>query len=194
MKAAIVAAVIAAVLGGLGLGGITPPSNLVEGGAPGGMEPVAAMPEEIVTEQKSESEDVNSVEIAVESHEIDSEDPSWGYVEPDWETYEPEPYSVPEGVEWSGDVDLRIAGVVNDGGNTYTWYSENVLPGNGLDELNANGRTVDDRGFVVDGEGYIAIASPDESVPIGTEVDTPWGPGRVYDYNDGGSYDVYTSW
>lgn len=97
-------------------------------------------------------------------------------------------------VEEVADIDLRYAGVVSDGDVTYTWYSERVLPGGGLHALNSNGRTLDDRGFVTDGEGYIAIASPDESIPIGTEVDTPWGTARVYDYNPGDSWDVYTGW
>lgn len=182
MKAALVALVIATVLGGLGLGNVIPPSNLVEGGIPEA-EPVPVMqPVEIVPEDVAE-------EPQDDAWQEESED--WGW-EPEY--VEPEPYIEPEGVEWSGDVDLRSAGVVNDGGNTYTWYSENVLPGNGLTDLNNNGRTTNDEGFVTDGDGYIAIASPDESIPIGTEVDTPWGTAKVYDYNPGSSWDVYTGW
>lgn len=105
-----------------------------------------------------------------------------------------EPIEEAASVEEATDIDLRYAGVVSDGDVTYTWYSERVLPGGGLHALNSNGRTLDDRGFVTDGEGYIAIASPDESIPIGTEVDTPWGTARVYDYNPGDSWDVYTGW
>ena len=89
---------------------------------------------------------------------------------------------------------LMFNGVVESDGMTFTWYSENVLPGYGLTELNENGRTVDENGYVVDGEGYIALASPDWEEPIGTVVETPFGIGKVYDYCGTEAYDVYTSW
>lgn len=88
---------------------------------------------------------------------------------------------------------MRDGIVYGEDGSSYTWYSQNVLPGSGLTELNSNGRHVDGNGFVCDGDGYIAIAAPDNT-PIGTVVDTPFGQGKVYDYNPGGgSYDVYTN-
>ena len=88
--------------------------------------------------------------------------------------------------------DLRLQGVVYDEGVRYTWYSQNVLPGGGLDELNANGRTVNAEGFVTDGNGRIAVASSD--YPIGTELDTPFGPATVYDTGcASGTIDVYTN-
>ena len=88
-------------------------------------------------------------------------------------------------------------------GRSYTWYSQNVLPGNGLTELNNNGRHVDEStGYVVDGDGYIALAVPgtemrsDENpngYSQGDVISTPWGEGKVYDSNpDGTSWDVYT--
>ena len=86
--------------------------------------------------------------------------------------------------------DFRSMGVVYQDGTRYTWYSQNVLPGNGLDELNGNGRHVED-GYVKDGDGYIAVASSDHE--IGTVVDTPFGPGKVYDTGcDAGTIDIYT--
>ena len=184
MSGAIIAAIVAVVLGGLGLGNFDPPSSLVEGGIPA-VEPMAQMqPEEIVAETPPE---------AAESPQEAWYEPEW-YPEPDYS--EPavyEEYSEPE--PWSGDApDLRSAGVVDDGERTYTWYSERTLPGGGLTDLNANGRTVNDEGFVTDGDGYIAIASPDESLPIGTVVDTPWGQSKIYDYNPGSSWDCYVSW
>ena len=94
----------------------------------------------------------------------------------------------------SGTPDLQTLGVVEDGWRTYTWYSENILPGDGLYELNANGRWTDPDGFVRDGEGYIAVASPWGVDPIGTVIDTPWGMARVYDVCESGRYDVYTGW
>ena len=79
-----------------------------------------------------------------------------------------------------------------DGDTRYTWYSQNVLPGGGLTELNSNGRHVDEAtGFIMDGDGYIAVASSDH--PHGAVVDTPWGPGKVYDEGcDSGTIDIYT--
>lgn len=91
------------------------------------------------------------------------------------------------------DNDFQSAGVIyGDDGTKYTWYSQNVLPGGGLTELNENGRTVDERGFVVDGDGYIAISSSDYEQ--GSIVDTPFGQAKVYDTGcDSGVIDVYTN-
>lgn len=88
--------------------------------------------------------------------------------------------------------DFKSAGVVYENGTRYTWYSQNVLPGSGLDELNSNGRHVDDDGYIRDGDGYIAVASSDHSQ--GDIVDTPWGQGKVYDSGcDSGTIDIYTN-
>ena len=84
-------------------------------------------------------------------------------------------------------------GVAYIGDQEFNWYSQNVMPGGGLDELNTNGRHVDgETGFVVDGDGYIAVASPWGQDEIGTVVETPFGAGKVYDANHGGAYDIYT--
>lgn len=90
------------------------------------------------------------------------------------------------------DNDFQSVGVVyGEDGTRYTWYSQNVLPGGGLMELNNNGRHVDERGFVCDGDGYIAVASNDYD--LGTVVNTPFGAGKVYDGGcDSGTIDVYT--
>ena len=88
---------------------------------------------------------------------------------------------------------FKSDGVAYLDGREFNWYSQNVLPGYGLDELNANGRHVDEStGFVVDGDGYIAVASPWGQDEIGTVVDTPFGQGKVYDSNEGDAYDLYT--
>ncbi len=103
--------------------------------------------------------------------------------------YEPEEY-IEEWYEESTD-DFQSRGVIYADGIKYTWYSQNVLPGNGLTELNNNGRTVNERGFVVDGDGYVAIASSDYEQ--GTVLDTPFGPAKVYDSGcDSGVIDIYT--
>ena len=92
------------------------------------------------------------------------------------------------------DHEFMAQGVIEgEDGTEYTWYSQRVLSGGGLTELNENGRAVDDEGFVVDGDGFIAVASSDYD--IGTVVDTPFGPGKVYDSGcDSGVIDIYTDW
>lgn len=108
------------------------------------------------------------------------------------EYYEPV-YYVPS-VDTSDGIsagEFQWLGVVEDDGVRYTWYSQNVLPGGGLDELNENGRHVDG-GFVVDGDGYIAVASSDYEK--GTVIDTPFGTAKVYDTGcASGTIDVYTN-
>jgi hypothetical protein len=71
-----------------------------------------------------------------------------------------------------------------------TWYSQRVLPGNGL---SIPGRHVDERGFVCDEEGYICVASSIFSK--GTVIETSNGMGKVYDSGcKEGILDVYTNW
>ena len=88
--------------------------------------------------------------------------------------------------------EFQWRGVVEDGEHFYTWYSERVLPGGGLTDLNENGRH-SEGGFVKDGDGYIAVASCD--YPKGTVIDTPFGAAKVYDtgYLAEGQVDVYVS-
>ena len=94
-----------------------------------------------------------------------------------------------------GAADFQERGVVyDDSGQRFTYYSEKVLPGEGLDVLNANGRHVDENGYVVDGDGFIAVASPYGQHEIGTVVESPFGLCRVYDVCPEGNFDVYTSW
>lgn len=81
--------------------------------------------------------------------------------------------------------DFLRDGVVYYNGNKYTYYSQSVLPGGGL---NIPGRHVDG-GFVRDGDGYICVAN---DAPIGTIVFTPWGDAKIYDRGTSGNhYDVY---
>lgn len=87
--------------------------------------------------------------------------------------------------------DFEFAGVVNWDGKTFTYYSESVLPGEGL---NIPGRHTSE-GFVRDGDGYIVLAS--DYYGIGTVISTPFGSaGKVYDCFGGGNsadrFDVYT--
>lgn len=84
-------------------------------------------------------------------------------------------------------------GIIYWRGWAWTWYSERVLPGNGL---HIPGRYTDDTyGYVRDGDGYICLAS--DSLAYGTVVQTPFGsPGKVYDEvgGDDSIIDVYVGW
>ena len=84
---------------------------------------------------------------------------------------------------------FRSQGTTNDGNYDYTWYSQRVLPGGGL---NIPGRHVDEDGFVRDENGNLCIAARD--LDKGTEVDTPFGKAVVYDYCPNGNLDIYTDW
>ena len=81
--------------------------------------------------------------------------------------------------------DFMRDGIVYDSGKKYTYYSERVLPGGGL---NIPGRHTSG-GFVRDENGYIVLANGDH---YGEIVETPWGTGKVYDSGTyGDHYDVY---
>lgn len=77
-------------------------------------------------------------------------------------------------------------------GHKETYYSEKVLPGNGL---NIPGRHVADDGTIRDGDGYICVAADFSFMPKGSILITSLGPAKVYD--TGCSYgiiDIYVSW
>lgn len=95
--------------------------------------------------------------------------------------------------EATGNVaDFKEDGRVTDGKNVFTYYSERVLPGDGLTELNSNGRHVGDDGLIRDGDGYIALAT--DGKEKGEIIETPWGAGKVYDCGCGDAVDVYVTW
>lgn len=108
------------------------------------------------------------------------------YVAP---SYYQAPYDTSDGISAS---EFQWMGVIETEDHFYTYYSERVLPGGGLTELNNNGRHSED-GFVKDGDGYIAVASSD--LPKGSIVDTPFGEGKVYDTGSlaPGQVDIYVS-
>lgn len=84
--------------------------------------------------------------------------------------------------------ELMWMGVIYWGDYRWTYYSESILPGGGL---NIPGRYTDETGFVCDGNGYICLASSD--LGYGTIVSTPFGRmGCVYDSGcPSGTLDVY---
>ena len=86
----------------------------------------------------------------------------------------------------------KSRGVVYFNTHRETFYSQRVLPGNGL---NIPGRHVADDGTVRDGEGYICVASDYNYLPYGTILLTSLGPAKVYDCGCAyGTIDIYTDW
>ena len=85
---------------------------------------------------------------------------------------------------------LKQMGVITWNTYRWTWYSQKVLPGGGL---NIPGSHVDENGYVCDENGRICLASG--FVDKGTVVSTPFGKeGCVYDYcATANTYDVYTN-
>ena len=85
-------------------------------------------------------------------------------------------------------------GVIEYNGYYFTYYSELVMPGEGL---YIPGRWTDEYGFVRDGNGNLCLASntPDTMARFST-VYTPWGLGVIYDYGTGNDavIDVYVGW
>lgn len=86
---------------------------------------------------------------------------------------------------------FKYNGVVRYNGKKFTYYSQSVLPGRGL---NIPGRHVSSAGYVSDENGYIVVAA-NRSIRKGTIIKTPFGAnGKVYDTCAGCSYnwiDVY---
>lgn len=79
-------------------------------------------------------------------------------------------------------------GVVYQDGTEYTWYSSNVLYHQDTGQWTAG-----DDGFYRDSDGYLVVASDDDS--YGDTVDTPWGEGKVYDNGCGsGKIDMYVNY
>lgn len=87
--------------------------------------------------------------------------------------------------------EFQIAGVIFWNNWKYTYYSEQVLPGGGLQ---IPGRWSDGL-FVRDENGYLCVASNEHN--FGDIVATPFGDAIVYDMiGDGvtGVIDIYVSW
>lgn len=109
------------------------------------------------------------------------------YVEPVYEEYVEPTYE--DSGSYTGE-SFKSQGVIYENGTRYTWYSQNVLPGGGLD---IPGRHVGDNDLIYDADGYVVVASDDYGK--GTVVDTPFGSGKVYDSGcDSGTIDIYTNY
>lgn len=99
-------------------------------------------------------------------------------------------YETPVYTEGSGDQLTASKGVVYYNGHRETYYSQKVLPGNGL---NIPGRYVAGDGTVRDADNYICVASSD--LAKGTIVETSLGTAKVYDSGcASGTIDIYTNW
>lgn len=89
--------------------------------------------------------------------------------------------------------EFQNAGVINWGGYQWTYYSELILPGYGL---NIPGRHTTSDGYVCDGDGYVVLAADLSMLSRGSIVETPFGyTGKVYDTGCAyGVLDVYVGW
>lgn len=123
---------------------------------------------------------------AVESEKTedneDAEDGSYSYASS----------NVDNGTLYSPD-EFQNSGVISWGGYNWTYYSELVLLGDGL---NIPGRHTTEDGYVCDGDGYIVLAADLSMLPRYSIVDTPFGrEGKVYDTGCAyGVLDVYVRW
>ena len=85
-----------------------------------------------------------------------------------------------------------IRGTVYFNGHKETYYSEKVLPGNGL---NIPGRHVAEDGTIRDYEGFICVASDLSFMSRGTVLMTSLVPAKVYDTGCAyGTIDIYVNW
>ncbi len=83
--------------------------------------------------------------------------------------------------------EFMFRGAISWGGYKFTYYSQQVLPGEGLA---VPGRHVNVAGYVADADGYLVLAG---SAPKGTVYETPFGyQGKIYDRGTVGTHlDVY---
>ena len=140
--------------------------------------PYKTLQEDCKVETSQDLAETSQPEEAPESVWFPEEEPE----EPVWEATETAYYS-PEY--------FCTMGLIDWGGWTWSWYSERVLPGGGL---NIPGRYTAG-GYVRDGDGHICLAS--DVLAHGTVIDTPFGSaGKVYDDGVGNDYtiDVYVGW
>lgn len=138
---------------------------------------------EPITESKEENSYVDSVEDNGGSNDYSSEDYDVNYNT--YDNYNSDAiYSSSE---------FQNTGVIDWGGYEWTYYSELILPGEGLD---IPGRHTTEDGYVCDGDGYVVIAANLDMLPRYSVVDTPFGrTGKVYDTGCSyGTLDVYVGW
>jgi hypothetical protein len=170
-----------------------------------GEETVRDISEEPGSEEEEADSGEDSGETWIESEPVydvywDGDDGSEYYEPVDEEVYGEEA----DGTEADGDDvgvsgyytadEFRFDGRVYEGDLEYTWYSEQVLPGGGLD---IPGRHVDEDGYIRDGDGNLCCASSGYS--YGEKIEVPFGDGTavVYDTTEDEAdnlIDMYVSW
>ena len=89
--------------------------------------------------------------------------------------------------------EFQTSGVIDWGGYEWTYYSELILSGEGLD---IPGRHTTENGYVCDGDGYVVLAADLDMLPRYSVVETPFGyTGKIYDTGCAyGTLDVYVGW
>lgn len=142
-------------------------------------EEVTTQTEEITTEEET-IEYVETTEEAIEYYNDNYYYEDYEYNNVDYYVYD------------NTDVLNSYNGVVYYNGHKETYYSQQVLPGDGL---NIPGRYVAEDGTVRDENGYICVAADPSYLPYGSIVETSLGTGKVYDSGcDYGTIDIYTDW
>lgn len=142
-------------------------------------------------EQSVVSDDVSD-EVSEETEQAEQTDT---YEPEPEEELAPEPEPEPDEPETNTALysasEFRTLGVIQWNGWRWTWYSERVLPGGGL---NIPGRHNDENGYVCDENDYICLSS--STLSKGTVIDTPFGKqGKVYDTGCAADIvDVYVGW
>ena len=169
--------------------------------APTTIAPTTVAPTTVKTTEKATEPTTEAVEAAKDSEEEEKEDinedgsnSSSNYVDDnnDVSANNNGNDSVGGAAVYSPD-EFQNAGVINWGGYQWTYYSELILPGYGL---NIPGRHTTSDGYVCDGDGYVVLAADLSMLPRYSVVDTPFGyTGKVYDTGCAyGILDVYVGW
>ena len=135
------------------------------------------------TEPKEENSYVDSVEDNGGSNDYSSEDYDVNYNT--YDNYDSDAVYSPS--------EFQNTGVIDWGGYEWTYYSELILPGEGLD---IPGRHTTEDGYVCDEDGYVVLAADLDILTRYSIVDTPFGrTGKVYDTGCSyGTLDVYVGW
>lgn len=147
-----------------------------------------------VTTTTTEPTTVVTTTKKVTTTEKPTEPPTTEYIEEEYiDDEEEEVYIEPN---YSSDVyysasEFQFQGVIWYNGLKWTYYSDYVLEGSGLD---IPGRHYDENNYICDSNGYIVLASCDYAK--GTILNTPLGKqGKIYDYcPTSGIIDVYVHW
>ena len=166
--------------------------------APTTVVPTTVKPTQKVTEPTTEAVEIVESSKDESENELDEDengsDSSADYVDDndDVSSNNNSNNSVGSGATYSAE-EFQNAGVIDSGGYQWTYYSELILPGDGLD---IPGRHTTSDGYVCDGDEYVVLASDLSMLSRGSVVDTLFGyTGKVYDTGCAyGVLDVYVNW